>query len=183
MIVICSGARDPICKGFAIRPFVAADAQALSRYFHQLSSGDRYNRFFGATVPPSPSDLKKLALPGRVKSLVAIRGNGQIIGEARYASGDAVEFAISVASTERCAGIGSAFLSQIEQHAAHAGAATMVGDTLRTNSTMISLAKSRGFRLTHAPGDWTLVRFEKHVLDPVWMLPVSQGATLIDRQR
>lgn len=75
MIVICSGARDPTCKAFAIRPFVAADAQALSRYFHQLSSGDRYNRFFGATVPPSPSDLKKLALPGRVKSLVAIRGN------------------------------------------------------------------------------------------------------------
>lgn len=177
--------RYPTCvpsgKAFAIRPFAAADAPALSWYFHQLSSRDRYNRFFGAIAVPSPSDLAKLALPGHLKSLVAVRGEGQIIGEARYTVGDTVEFAMSVASAERGAGIGSAFLNQIEQHAAHAGATSMFGDTLRTNSDMILLAKSRGFRFTHSPGDWTLVRFEKQVVDLAWMLPVSQGATSTSR--
>ena len=39
----------------------------------------------------------------------------------------------------------------------------LFGDTLRSNEAMIGLARKSGYRFTHSPGDWKLVRFEKHV--------------------
>lgn len=176
----------PAGKDYVIRSFSAADAPALSVYFDQLSSRSRYDRFLGAMDAPSANSLAKLALPSGPKNLVAVRGEGQIIGEARYAFDDAagaVELALSVADRERGMGIGTAFLKQIEQEAAHAGALTIFGDTLRTNGKMLSLARSGGFRFSHPPEDWTLVRFERNVLDPFWTLPVSHGATAANHDR
>ena len=182
--------RDPNCllagKDYVIRPFSAADAPALGLYFDHLSSRSRYDRFLGAIDAPSANSLAKLAAPSGPKTLVAVRGEGQIIGEARYALDDAtgaVELALSVADRERRTGIGSAFLKQIEQNAAHAGAKTIFGDTFRSNVKMLSLAKRGDFRFSHPPGDWTLVRFERHVLDPFWVLPVLQGETAADHIR
>lgn len=185
MIDACARGPHPGCvadgKDYLIRPFMAADAAALNLYFGQLSARDRYNRFLGAIATPSASELTGLGLQGRLRGLVAIRGEGQVIGEARYAFDDennAVEFALSVAGEARGAGIGSAFISQIEQRAARAGVATIMGDTLRTNIQMLALAKHRGFRLDHPPGDWTLVRFDKPIRDPLWM---RQAAAPMDR--
>jgi hypothetical protein len=38
-----------------------------------------------------------------------------------------------------------------------------VGDTLRSNQAMISLAKKSGFAFVNNPDDWKLVRFEKAI--------------------
>lgn len=182
--LVVGGGREG--QEYLVRPFNGSDAPALETYFKQLPGRSRYDRFLGAMQSPVAAELRKLALPGSVRSLVAVRGNGQIIGEARYAmddAGGAVEMALSVASDERGAGVGSSLLGEIERYAARAGAATIFGDTLRTNERMLDLAKRRGFRLGHSPGDWTLVRFEKCVLDPYWILPVAQGAIAADSPR
>ena len=39
----------------------------------------------------------------------------------------------------------------------------LVGDTLRSNDVMIGLARKAGFAFAASPGDWKLVRFEKHI--------------------
>jgi len=43
------------------------------------------------------------------------------------------------------------------------GAIRLFGDTLRSNDAMLGLARKSGFAFTHSPGDWKLVRFEKHI--------------------
>ena len=43
------------------------------------------------------------------------------------------------------------------------GAERLFGDTLRSNDVMIGLARKSGFVFTNSPGDWKLVRFEKHI--------------------
>jgi hypothetical protein len=54
-------------------------------------------------------------------------------------------------------------LRNLECRAAAFGARRLFGDTLRSNDAMLGLARKSGFALTHSPGDWKLVRFEKHI--------------------
>jgi len=54
-------------------------------------------------------------------------------------------------------------LGNLQCRAAAFGAKRLFGDTLRSNDAMIALARKSGYRFTHSPGDWKLVRFEKHV--------------------
>ena len=51
----------------------------------------------------------------------------------------------------------------MECRAAAFGATRLFGDTLRSNDVMIGLARKSGFAFTTSPGDWKLVRFEKHI--------------------
>jgi hypothetical protein len=54
-------------------------------------------------------------------------------------------------------------LKNLECRAAAFGAEHLFGDTLRSNDSMIGLARKSGYNFTRAPGDWKLVRFEKHI--------------------
>ena len=57
----------------------------------------------------------------------------------------------------------SALLKNLECRAAAFGAERLFGDTLRSNDAMLGLARKSGFAFTNSPGDWKLVRFEKHI--------------------
>src|SRR5262245_28060749 len=102
-------------------------------------------------------------------AVVAETGSGSertIVGEARYVldvAARTVEFAISVSDDWHGTGAGSALLSNLECRAAALGADTIFGDALGTNLDMRGLAKKRGYRFSHTPGDWTLVRFTKDI--------------------
>jgi hypothetical protein len=54
-------------------------------------------------------------------------------------------------------------LGNLECRAAALGAERLFGDTLRSNDAMIGLARKSGFVFAPSPGDWKLVRFEKHI--------------------
>jgi hypothetical protein len=54
-------------------------------------------------------------------------------------------------------------LRNLQCRAAAFGAKRLFGDTLRSNDVMVGLARKSGFAFTASPGDWKLVRFEKHV--------------------
>jgi GNAT superfamily N-acetyltransferase len=157
-----------------VRLVTPDDGEVLQRYFRNLSTGSRYNRFLGAMSELPQSQLDHFIHAGEddrfsVIAAVTIEGREIIVGEARYgfeaATGN-FEFGISVDDRWQGQGIGRALLGNLECRAAALGAIRMFGDTLRSNETMIALARKSGFAFARHPDDWKLVRFEKPI-DPI----------------
>lgn len=147
------------------------DTEELQHYFRSLSTGSRYNRFFGA-ISELPKGLLHdfLQIGDRerfsVIATMVVDGFETIVGEARYAfhaETATVEFGLSVDDRWQGHGIGSALLRNLECRAAAFGAGHLYGDTLRSNETMIALARKSGFDFISHPDDWKLVRFDKQI--------------------
>jgi RimJ/RimL family protein N-acetyltransferase len=165
--VLRSRRGDPITVRF-VEP---RDAEELQNYFRSLSSRSRYNRFLGAM-----SELPKPVLDNfthvserdgfTVIATIQVDGFETIVGEARYIFNSAdgsFEFGLSIEDRWQGSGIGSALLKNLECRAAAFGAERLFGDTLRSNQSMIALARKSGFAFTQNPDDWKLVRFTKEI--------------------
>ena len=147
------------------------DAEVLQNYFRGLSSRSRYNRFFGAISELPPTLLDRFIHIGEadqfsVVATMKVDGFETIVGEARYSfdfATSSFEFGLSVDDRWQGNGIGKVLLKNLECRAAAFGAEHLFGDTLRSNDSMIGLARKSGYNFTRAPGDWKLVRFEKHI--------------------
>ena len=145
------------------------DAEALQNYFRSLTVRSRYNRFLGATRELPPSVLEEFIHIGEadrfsVIATMLVDGHEIIVGEARYAFEDgSIEFGMSIDDRWQGHGIGKALLKNLECRAASFGAIRLFGDTLRSNDAMIGLARRSGYAFMPSPGDWKLVRFEKHI--------------------
>jgi GNAT superfamily N-acetyltransferase len=163
--------RLPTGKSLTVRFVEAQDADALQGYFRSLSVRSRYNRFLGAISELPPSELGHFIRAGQddrfsVIAVMMIDSHETIVGEARYgfeADTARFEFGLSIDDRWQGQGIGSALLRNLECRAAAFGAEHLFGDTLRSNDVMIGLARKSGFAFTNSPGDWKLVRFEKHI--------------------
>ena len=158
-------------KPFTVRFVEPRDAEALQAYFRGLSVRSRYNRFFGAMSELPAAQLDHFIHPGEddrfsVIALMQVDGIETIVGEARYAFNpdtSSFEFGLSVDDRFQGQGLGQALLSNLECRAAAFGAETIFGETLRSNEAMMAAARKAGYRFTQSPGDWKLVRFEKHI--------------------
>ena len=145
------------------------DAEALQSYFRALTIRSRYNRFLGATRELPPSVLEDFIHIGEadrfsVVATMLVDGHEIIVGEARYAfENGSIEFGMSVDDRWQGHGIGKALLKNLECRAASFGADRLFGDTLRSNEAMIGLARKSSYAFMPTPGDWKLVRFEKHI--------------------
>jgi GNAT superfamily N-acetyltransferase len=158
-------------KSLTVRFIEPDDADALQGYFRSLSVRSRYNRFLGATNELPQTELGHFIHVGEndrfsVVATMMIDGIETIVGEARYgfeADTASFEFGLSIEDRWQGHGIGSALLNNLQCRAAALGATRLFGDTLRSNEAMIGLARKSGFAFMPSPGDWKLVRFEKHV--------------------
>lgn len=158
-------------EAVTVRFVEPGDVEPLRRYFDGLSVRTHYNRFLGATREVPRSEYDRMVHTGEEShfAVVAEVDTGEaktIVGEARYAldpETHTVEFGISVADAWHGKGAGSALLTNLECRAAALGAERIFGDALNTNEEMRGLARRRGYRFTHPPGDWTLVRFTKDI--------------------
>jgi RimJ/RimL family protein N-acetyltransferase len=147
------------------------DAEELQNYIRSLSTRSRYNRFLGAMSELPRNVLEHFIHVGEAEqfSVVAtmmVGGFETIVGEARYAfhaDTASIEFGLSIDDRWQGHGIGTSLLKNLECRAASFGAGRLFGDTLRSNDAMIGLARKSGYAFTHSPGDWKLVRFEKHI--------------------
>ena len=147
------------------------DAEELQNYYRSLSARSRYNRFLGAMSELPRSVLDHFTHVGRddaftVVATIEVEGFATIIGEARYAlhaESGSIEFGLSIDDRWQGHGIGAALMTNLECRAASLGASSLFGDTLRTNSAMIALARKSGFAFGNHPDDWRLVRFEKEI--------------------
>jgi GNAT superfamily N-acetyltransferase len=158
-------------KSLTVRFVEPRDAEALQVFFRSLTVRSRYNRFLGAMSELPQTELDHFIHVGEadrfsVIAVMIIDGAETIVGEARYAfdaSTSSFELGLSVDDRWQGHGIGSALLQNLECRAAAFGAERLFGDTLRSNDAMLGLARKSGFAFTNSPGDWKLVRFEKHI--------------------
>ncbi|TYL75905.1 GNAT family N-acetyltransferase [Bradyrhizobium cytisi] len=147
------------------------DTEELQHYFRSLSTRSRYNRFLGALSELPKGLLNDFLQVGERErfTVVATRmvdGFETIVAEARYAlhvETSTLEFGLSVDDRWQGHGIATALLKNLECRAASLGAEHIFGDTLRSNQTMISLARKSGFAFVSHPDDWKLVRFDKEI--------------------
>jgi len=147
------------------------DTEELQHYFRSLTTRSRYNRFFGA-ISELPKGLldEFLDVGARERFSIVVTklvdGFETIVGEARYAfhaETSTLEFGLSVDDRWQGHGIATVLMKNLECRAAALGAEHMFGDTLRSNATMISLARKSGFAFVNHPDDWKLVRFDKEI--------------------
>lgn len=147
------------------------DTDELQHYFRSLSTRSRYNRFFGALSELPKGLLHDFLQVGErerftVVATKMVDGFETIVAEARYAfhaETSTLEFGLSVDDRWQGHGIATALLKNLECRAAALGAEHIFGDTLRSNQTMISLARKSGFAFVNHPDDWKLVRFDKEI--------------------
>lgn len=177
-------------KTLCVRLAASDDAEALQRYFRQLSIRSRYNRFLGAISELPASQLDHFVRAGEngrftVTAAIMVDDRETIVGEARYgfeAETGTFEFGISIDDRWQGQGIGSALLRNLECRAAAMGAHRVFGDTLRSNEAMIALARKSGYAFTRHPDDWRLARFEKPI-DPLHRdIPCASRRHLCERR-
>ena len=157
-------------KSVTVRFVEPGDAGALQAYFRSLTTRSRYNRFLGAMSELPHNLLEDFIHIGEddrfsVIATMTIDGHETIVGEARYAfdpDKDSFEFGLSIDDRWQGQGFGTALMRNLECRAAAFGATRLFGDTLRSNTAMIALARKSGFDFTNNPDDWKLVRFQKH---------------------
>ena len=158
-------------EAITVRFVEPRDGEELQNYFRSLSTRSRYNRFLGAMSELPAPVLDRFthvseALGFTVVATMQVDDFETIVGEARYvfhAETESFEFGISIDDRWQGHGIGTALLKNLECRAAAFGAASIFGDTLRSNDSMISLARKSGYRFGNNPDDWKLVRFEKAI--------------------
>ena len=158
-------------RAVTVRFVEPRDAGELQSYFRSLSTRSRYNRFFGAMSELPHNLLDHFIHVGErdeftVIATMKIDGFETIVGEARYAfhsESESLEFGLSIDDRWQGQGIGSALMRNLECRAAAFGAHRLLGDTLRSNEAMISLARKSGFAFAASPDDWKLVRFVKQI--------------------
>jgi acetyltransferase len=152
-----------------IRRACPCDAGRIQDYVRGLSLPSRYDRFLAPINELSPAELARVGGDGeRQGTLIAetkIGGARIMIGEARYAapSDDGTcEIALSVADAWRGRGLGTLLMDHLECRARSLGVTTLVGDVLRSNSAMRTLARKTGFGMG-VPADARLVRIVKDI--------------------
>jgi RimJ/RimL family protein N-acetyltransferase len=145
------------------------DGEELQNYFRSLSARSRYNRFLGAMSELPKALLERFTHVGEregftVVATMRVDGFETIVGEARYIyhpHNDSFEFGLSIDDRWQGHGIGAALMKNLQCRVAAFGSMRMFGDTLRSNTAMISLAKKSDFAFGNNPDDWKLVHFEK----------------------
>jgi len=152
-----------------VRPACPRDADRIQDFVRGLSPSSRYDRFLAPMNELSPAELARVgAGAARQATLMAetkIAGTRIMIGEARYAATDGVtcEIALSVAEDWRGLGLGTLLMDHLECRARNLGTNTLVGDVLRSNAAMRTLARKSGFDQAGVPADGRLVRIVKDI--------------------
>lgn len=147
------------------------DAEPLRAYVRGLSPESRFRRFFGP-IRELPGDLLDHFIhvgdhdEFSVVATMTVDGLEVIVGEARYAfhpDNESVEFGLSISDNWQRHGIGTSILRNMECRAASFGATRIYGDALRSNASMIALARKAGYGFAASPGEARAVRFEKPI--------------------
>lgn len=139
-----------------LRPVRADDGALFADYVAQLSAPSQRLRFHGVVRGCTPGLLALLAgADGRAHvawvASLPVDGGHRLVGEARYvvdASGEAAEFAVSVADAWRGTGVAERLMRRLMRQAAEQGVGWLYGDVLETNGRMLAFMERLGFALS-----------------------------------
>ncbi len=141
----------------SLRPLSADDAEAVAALHRNLSSYDRYLRFF--TLNPAHLDelVGTLTKPADGRYALGAFDGRRLIGVANYAiSNDATvaDIAILIAHEDHLCGVGTALLRRLAEVAETYGISRFVADILADNRLMFKVMSDLGWpceRLSYGP--------------------------------
>ena len=146
------------------------DAPALGALFESFPRADRRLRFHGALNGFSRTWLESLAGTDQQEHVALAAwvagAEDSLIAEARWSvfeSGDAAEFALSVAPGWRRRGIATRCVRALVRAASLRGLARLYGGVLPHNASMLALMRRCGFRCRPNGDDPALLMFETDV--------------------
>jgi acetyltransferase len=151
-----------------MRPIRPEDAEMEAEFVRNLSSEAKYFRFMNALQELSQEMLVRLTQIDYYNemALIAVRPHSageEQIGVARYTTNldqKSCEFALVVADAWQGHGIGHQMMQKLMEIARDRGLERMDGQVLSSNSRMLNLMKSLGFRIAHDPEDSAVKRVE-----------------------
>jgi acetyltransferase len=149
-----------------LRPIRPEDAEMEKEFVRDLSENSRYFRFMNTVRELTPAMLARFTQIDydREMAFVAVReeGGGETeIAVARYVTnpdGETCEFAIAVADSWQCKGLGRRMLELLVEVARARGLKAMVGHVLAANQPMLALCGKLGFSISNHPEDMVLKR-------------------------
>ena len=155
-----------LAHSITVRPIRLEDIDIETEFAHKLSRETRYNRFLGGGIGLTPELLEKFTRIdfSRDMALIAtvtLDDTETQIGVARYvrlADGVTCEFAITIADAWQGCGIGRKLLAKLVESAGAHGIRGIIGEVLATNTPMLRLALSQGFRVALHPDGGELRR-------------------------
>lgn len=140
-----------------IRPIRPEDEAAHNELLGAMSPEDLRMRFFGAVRSFDHSQLARMTQIDYDREMAFIasvddaRGRAHTLASVRAVTdpdNETTEFAISVRPDQKGKGLGRLLMSRIIEYARSRGTAWMIGEALRENVAMITLAKACGFEIT-----------------------------------
>ncbi|CAG9203302.1 GNAT family N-acetyltransferase [Burkholderia vietnamiensis] len=146
-----------------IRPIRPEDEDAHKELLGAMTPDDLRMRFFGAVRSFDHSQVARMTQidydreMAFIVALTDASGRSHTLAVARAVAdpdNETAEFAIAVRPDQKGKGLGRLMMMRIIEYARSRGTAWMVGEALRENTAMISLAKSCGFAVspTEEPG-------------------------------
>ncbi len=144
-----------------IRPIRPEDAEMTQEFVRGLSAETKYFRYMDAVQELSPAMLVRLTQIDydREMALLAVThqdGQEMELGVARYAAnpdGTSCEFALVVDDQWQHQGIAHKLMEVLMDVARAKGLEVMEGEVLKTNTRMLKLCSSLGFRVEAHPED------------------------------
>jgi acetyltransferase len=144
-----------------LRPIRPEDAEMEQEFVRNLSANSRYFRFMNTVRELTPTMLMRFTQIDydQEMAFVAVREEGGReveIAVARYATnpdGQTCEFAVVVADSWQCKGLGRRILELLIEVARSRGLKAMVGHILSGNQPMLALCGKLGFRISDSPED------------------------------
>ncbi len=144
-----------------IRPIRPEDAELTQSFVRSLSEETKYFRYMDAVRELSQAMLVRFTQIDydREMALLAVthtHGKEEELGVARYAinpDGESCEFAVVVSDQWQKQGIAHKLMDVLMDVARAKGMRKMDGEVLKTNTRMLKLATSLGFKVTAHPED------------------------------
>ncbi len=149
-----------------LRPIRPEDAEMEKEFVKNLSENSRYFRFMNTVRELTPAMLARFTQIDydREMAFVAVLEEGgreTEIAVTRYVTnpdGETCEFAVVVADSWQCKGLGRRMLGLLIEVARARGLKAMVGHVLAANQPMLALCGKLGFRISDHADDMTLKR-------------------------
>ncbi|MGU7783643.1 GNAT family N-acetyltransferase [Burkholderia sp. PU8-34] len=140
-----------------LRPIRPEDEAAHNALLGAMTPEDLRMRFFGAVRSFDHSQLARMTQIDYDREMAFIASVGDGTGSAQTLAAvravtdpdnETTEFAIAVRPDQKGRGLGRLLMARIIEYARSRGTAWMVGEALRENTAMISLARACGFEIT-----------------------------------
>ncbi len=155
-----------------VRPIQPEDAAMEQAFVQSLSAETKYNRFMQNFDKLTPEMLARFTQIDydREMAFVGVIDDGspdaKMIGVARYVSNPdrhSCDFGLTVGDTYQRKGIGRELMRRLIAVGRDRGIDVMEGDVLASNSKMLALCESMGFRIARDGEDPEVVQARRHL--------------------